>query len=65
VSLVAILGCALLTTHLGPTVLKVYCVSLPLGLIIYFSYGFRHSKLGRAVKSALLPGTKTEEKVEA
>jgi basic amino acid/polyamine antiporter, APA family len=65
VSLIAIIGCGILTTHLGPTVLKVYCVSLPLGLVIYFSYGFRHSKLGRAVQSALLSGTKAEEKVEA
>jgi basic amino acid/polyamine antiporter, APA family len=41
------LGCAVLATHLGPLVLKVYCVTLPLGLIIYMLYGRKHSKLAK------------------
>ena len=66
VSLIAILGCGVLTTHLEPNVLKLYCVSLPLGLVIYFSYGFRHSKLAKAAANALAEATsKKEEKVEA
>ncbi len=40
-----ILGCTLLAFNLNPLVLKVYSVSCPIGLLIYFWYGFRKSKL--------------------
>ena len=39
------LGCALLAAHLSPLVLKVYSITCPLGLLIYFTYGRSHSKL--------------------
>ena len=32
-------------------VLQVYSVTLPVGLIIYFSYGFRNSKLAQGSKA--------------
>lgn len=41
----ASLGCAILAFFLNPLVLKVYCFTCPLGLILYFAYGYRHSKL--------------------
>lgn len=40
-----ILGCTLLAFNLNPLVLQVYSISCPLGLLIYFFYGFRKSKL--------------------
>jgi APA family basic amino acid/polyamine antiporter len=55
--IVAIAGavcCGILTAKLSPMVLKVYCITLPTGLIIYFLYGFKHSRLGQAQK-ALAP----------
>lgn len=44
----ASLGCLILAFHLSPLVLKVYCITLPLGLLIYFSYGRKHSNLAKA-----------------
>ncbi|MCA0314889.1 MAG: amino acid permease [Candidatus Melainabacteria bacterium] len=41
-------GCSILACNLEPMVLKVYSVTLPVGLLIYFVYGFKHSKLGKA-----------------
>ncbi len=41
-------GCAVLAAHLGPLVLKVYSITLPVGLVIYFLYGKKHSKLAKA-----------------
>ncbi|MBU6453814.1 MAG: amino acid permease [Cyanobacteria bacterium REEB67] len=55
---VAIVGgvcCAVLTANLSPTVLTVYCYTLPTGLIIYFLYGFKHSRLGKTQSSAAIP----------
>jgi len=43
---VAAISCAFLAFKLDPLVLKVYSVTCPLGLLIYFLYGRRHSKLG-------------------
>ena len=37
-----------LMTELGASNWKIFGIWLVLGLIIYFSYGFRHSKLRRA-----------------
>lgn len=48
VALAGFLGCAILTTHLGSLVLKVYCITLPVGLIIYMLYGRKHSKLAKS-----------------
>lgn len=42
------IGCLILATHLGKLVLQVYCVSLPVGLIIYLLYGIKHSKLAHS-----------------
>jgi APA family basic amino acid/polyamine antiporter len=47
VSTLAALGCFSLALHLNPLVLKVYSVTLPVGLIIYFTYSRHHSKLGQ------------------
>jgi APA family basic amino acid/polyamine antiporter len=47
VAIIAALGCIILAFHLGKMVLYVYCVSLPVGLIIYFTYGFKNSKLNK------------------
>jgi APA family basic amino acid/polyamine antiporter len=41
-------GCTILAFNLEPEVLKVYSVTLPVGLVIYFLYGYKHSKLRKA-----------------
>ncbi len=38
-------GCAILACNLEKEVLQVYSVTLPVGLIIYFLYGYKNSKL--------------------
>lgn len=38
-------GCALLSAFLDPLVWKVFCITCPIGLVIYFTYGYKHSKL--------------------
>jgi len=43
---IAAICCAILAFKLDPLVLKVYSVTCPLGLLIYFFYGRSHSKLG-------------------
>src|SRR5256885_1205539 len=48
VSLIGLVGCVLLALHLDPIVLNVYCITLPIGLIIYVLYGRTHSKLALA-----------------
>ena len=47
-ALVGALACAYLGAKLDPMVLQVYAITLPTGLVIYFAYCFRHSKLSRA-----------------
>ncbi len=60
VALLCSLGCLILAFHLGELVLKVYCVTLPAGLIIYFSYGYHHSKLSNA-RPALLQDSNSND----
>ena len=55
VAICATLGCFILACHLGELVLKVYSVTLPTGLIIYFLYGRKHSKLGKMAASSNQP----------
>jgi APA family basic amino acid/polyamine antiporter len=45
VPILGMLGCTMLAFNLDPIVLKVYCFTCPVGLLIYFLYGFKHSKL--------------------
>jgi APA family basic amino acid/polyamine antiporter len=47
VSILGGVGCAILALNLSPLVLQVYLVTCPLGLLIYFLYGRKHSKLAR------------------
>lgn len=59
--LLGILGavcCAVLAFNLEPMVLQVYSVTLPVGLIIYFFYGFKHSKLRSAEKNTAVEAVK-------
>lgn len=39
------IGCVVLAFHLSEMVLKVYSITCPIGLVIYFLYGIKHSKL--------------------
>lgn len=48
IAIAGALGCLILTGHLGELVLKVYCITCPVGLLIYFLYGRKHSKLALA-----------------
>ncbi len=48
VSIIGMVGCVVLAFNLNPLVLQVYCVSCPVGLLIYFLYGRRHSRLAKA-----------------
>lgn len=48
VGLAGALGCGLLAVFLDPLVLKVYMVTCPVGLLIYFLYGRTHSKLANS-----------------
>ncbi len=45
VALCGMIGCTILAFNLNPVVLNVYCISCPVGLVIYFLYGRKHSKL--------------------
>ncbi|HEY9785598.1 MAG TPA: amino acid permease [Candidatus Obscuribacterales bacterium] len=45
VPILGAVGCVILALNLNPLVLQVYCITCPIGLIIYFFYGIRHSKL--------------------
>lgn len=50
VAAVSSIGCLILSFNLGPLVHQFYCCSLVVGLIIYFTYGRRHSKLAAATQ---------------
>jgi APA family basic amino acid/polyamine antiporter len=52
IAITGLIGCIALAFNLNPLVLNVYCISCPIGLIIYFLYGFKHSKLRHAADSA-------------
>ncbi len=45
VAVTGAIGCTVLAFNLNILVLQVYCITCPLGLIIYFLYGRKHSKL--------------------
>ncbi len=47
VSLLGAVGCALLAYKLDILVWKVYAITCPVGLIFYFLYGRKHSRLAR------------------
>lgn len=55
VPIMGALGCTLLAFKLDPVVLQVYCVTCPVGLLIYFMYGFKHSKLRNPVAAFIAP----------
>lgn len=48
VALAGAIGCLILGLNLNPLVLKVYLITCPVGLVIYFLYGIKHSKLAKA-----------------
>lgn len=48
VALAGAIGCATLAFFLDALVWQVYAVTCPVGLLFYFSYGRKHSKLNRA-----------------
>lgn len=54
VPIMGALGCAGLAFNLDPIVLIVYCFTCPVGLVIYFLYGFKHSKLRRGTIPTVL-----------
>lgn len=42
------LGCLILAFNLNPLVLKVYAITCPVGLLIYFFYGIKNSKMAKS-----------------
>lgn len=48
IGLAGALGCGVLACFLDHLVWQVYCISCPLGLLFYFLYGRKHSKLAQA-----------------
>ena len=51
-AIVGAVACFVLALNLEPMVLQVYSITLPTGLVIYFLYGFKHSKLALAAAKA-------------
>jgi basic amino acid/polyamine antiporter, APA family len=47
IALAGAIGCATLSFFLDPIVWHVYAISCPLGLLFYFTYGRKHSKLNQ------------------
>ncbi|MBI5172992.1 MAG: amino acid permease [Candidatus Obscuribacter sp.] len=52
IAILGAVGCSILACNLEPMVLKVYSITLPVGLLIYFFYGFKNSKLGKSRAAA-------------
>jgi basic amino acid/polyamine antiporter, APA family len=52
IALMGAIGCLILALKLNPLVLVVYSISCPTGLLIYFVYGFHHSKLRKSQSEA-------------
>lgn len=47
IALAGAIGCAVLTMNLGELVWKVYSITCPVGLVVYFLYGRKHSRLAK------------------
>ncbi len=64
IGLAGLVGCVTLACNLEHNVLIAYGITCPLGLLIYWAYGYKHSKLARA-RGALqaAPEPETIEKV--
>lgn len=54
-ALAGALECFILAMNLSPLVLKVYAVTCPVGLLIYFFYGVKNSNLAKAAKVSGAP----------
>ncbi|MBS1995326.1 MAG: amino acid permease [Cyanobacteria bacterium SZAS LIN-2] len=60
IAIVGGVSCIVLICFLNPMVLHVYSITLPVGLVIYFLYGYKHSRLGKANAAAIAPQTEPE-----
>jgi basic amino acid/polyamine antiporter, APA family len=62
-AVIGAIACSILALKLNPLVLKVYSITCPVGLIIYFTYSMRHSKLGKRQAAAQLAAQEAGPKV--
>lgn len=53
-ALIGAVSCTILASKLDVLVLQIYAITLPTGLLIYFFYGYKHSKLARADKASII-----------
>jgi basic amino acid/polyamine antiporter, APA family len=53
VPIIGAIGCGALAANLEPLVLQVYCITCPIGLLIYFAYGYWHSNLRNGKTSTI------------
>ncbi len=63
VAIPGLVGCVTLACNLEHNVLIAYGITCPIGLLIYFFYGYKHSKLARA-EAALAKAPEPETKLE-
>ncbi len=62
-AIIGAIACFILAIKLNPLVLKVYGITCPIGLVIYFTYSLSHSKLGKRQNAALLAAGEDSLKV--